>query len=349
MKKIVLSILAFLLLSISAFSQISKIKIVDEFSLKPIEGVELYDTNNYIGKTDKSGSFVISESFKLISLIKEKYYDTIVNTNQNKFIKLKPIKAINLNEVIVSPLSVKNILDSIYTKGRQRVNIGIPKYFRFKNYARIETDTVVYLNELVHLKKGFGFYVNQQNKIVNKFDVEKHEAIVNVNNNSIALNKFFIHIGLSYFSNNSEFVTKYHNLFDFEVVKNDGLYKITFKPKKRKSEYPYEGFLLVDAEDFGIYEFNFYTTETSKRNLDYENKLINFKFLYERQSCVYKKTENGLYEMVNYFSETKLEILNGFFKGKVFENICSKETILNDATDSGNLKKFDLSTYELIL
>lgn len=335
-----------LFLSFSVFSQENLIKIIDYSSLKPINNVELFYKNKLIGRTDSLGVFKIKKNTTPTLLVKEDYYDTIINL-ENNTIKLKKIEGIKLNEVEIISLSDKSILDSIYKKIRKLENYKIPDNFHFKNFSKIKNDTICYINNIINFKKGLGFYTNSDNEIIKTFIRDKNTTIYKLNSNSITFNNDYLHINLPYYAMELQLVTKFQELFEYTIEKNEGLYKVNFKPNRKKSEFPYEGFIIVDALDFGIHEFKFTTSSNTKRNLIFENKIINFKVLNENGSLINKKNNEGLYELIQYSFFSKLEILNGFFKGEIFENNCYKETTIVESSDTNNSKKINFSTYNI--
>ncbi|MEY2738589.1 MAG: hypothetical protein RL259_498, partial [Bacteroidota bacterium] len=74
-----MKLIYFLFLSVNAFSQNNTIQVIDYSSLKPINNVEFYFNNKRIGNTDSLGVIKIKKDINSILLIKEEYYDTIIN------------------------------------------------------------------------------------------------------------------------------------------------------------------------------------------------------------------------------------------------------------------------------
>lgn len=336
----------FLFFSVIVFSQNKTIQIIDYQNLKPIKNVELIFNNKRIGSTDNLGVFKIKKNIHSILLSKEEYYDTVINL-ENNIIKLKKIEGFKLNELVITSMFDKSILDSVYKKIKKLDIYKIPDNFHFKNFSKINRDTICYLNEIINFKKGQGFFIEQKDKIINKFIESGNNSICKINNNSIKFNKDYLHINLPYYAVEIQLVTNFQKLFEYKIEKNDSYYKISFKPNRKRNEYPYEGFLIVDVLDFGILEFKFFTSNNTRRNLIYEDKIINFKVVSENGSLINKKNIEGKYEFVQYTFLSKIEILDGFFKGKIFENNCYKESTIETSTTSKLSKKINFSTYNL--
>ncbi|WP_438966458.1 hypothetical protein [Flavobacterium sp.] len=338
--------ICFLFLSFSVLSQENRIQVIDYSNLKPVIDVELFYKNKLIGKTDSLGNFKTLDNLKSILLVKENYYDTIINL-KNPVIKIKKIEGIILKEIVLSELSNKSILDSVYQKISKLKNYNIPNNFHFKNLSKMNNDTLCFFNKIIHFKKGLGFFTNSNSNIIKKFNTDKFNTIYKLNNKSIIFNIDYLHSNLPYFSIELQLITKFQKYFDYSIKKEEGFFIIQFKPKNKRNEYPYEGVLIVDPIDYGIYEFEFKTINNSKRNLMFNDEIINFKIISENSKLINKKDENGIYELVQYKFFSKLEILDGFFKGSIFENNCYKETTIVDSSDINNSKKIDFSTYNI--
>lgn len=341
-----MKLIYFLFLSVNVFSQNNTIQVIDYSSLKPINNVAFYFNNKRIGNTDSLGVIKIKKDINSILLIKEEYYDTIINL-ENKIIKLKKIEGIKLKDIVITSMLDNSILDSVYNKIKKLDIYKIPDNFHFKNFSKINRDTICYINETINFKKGLGFYIEQKDKIINKFIASGNNSIYKIKNNTIKFNKDYLHINLPYYAGEIQLVTNFQKLFEYTIEKNDGFYKINFKPNKKRSEYPYEGFLIVDVLDFGILEFKFFTSNNTRRNLIHENKIINFKVVSEIGSLINKKNLEGKYEFVQYSFLSKIEILDGVFKGKIFENNCYKESTIDTSNLSKDSKKFNFTTYNL--
>jgi hypothetical protein len=349
MKKIIT--LFILLISKQFYSQKTKIQILNLKDNIPIENVQIYSDSTLIDKTNQDGYFYINlNKINKISLVKENYYDTIINKKDiNKNIYLSKINALVLKEVIVTNLNVEHILDSIYNNNIKLKNILITQNLHFFNSFITGKDTLTYINKRLVHKNREGYFCENDINIVNNFKLkEGGNAIYCLDNKEICFNYDYLHSSPPSNSIEYQILIRYRKFFDYSISKTDGFYKINFMRKKSNKEYPYYGYIIVDAADFGLYEFSCKSTidKKNKRNLVFKNKIINFKIIHEESFIKYNKNENGKYELVNYSFDSQLEVLDGSFKNSIFINKCRKEPTL--PFDASKMKKIDLLTYKLI-
>ena len=330
------------------YSQKTKIQILNKIDSNPVENVQIFSDTTFIDKTNNKGYFHLDKNkYKNITLVKEDYYDTIVNVNNlEKIIYLKKNDAIILKEVIITNINIESILDSIY-KNVQLKNISITKNLHFFNSLVRDNDTLLYMNNRISHINNVGYLCEYKNKIINKHYISKDkQAIYTLDNNEIRFNNNYLHVNPPSSSQEFQLVTKYKKFFNYTVTKSDGFYKINFERKKNNKEYPYKGYIIVDIDDFGLYEFSCKTINDNKnkRNLYFKDKIINFKVINEESFIKYTKNENGKYELLNYSFDSQLQVLDGYFKKSIFTNKCRKEPTFS--YDISNIKKIDLTTYK---
>lgn len=338
------------LLSLNVFSQKTKIQILNLKDNNPIENVQIYSDSVLIDKTDSQGFFKINiKKNNIISIIKEDFYDTIVNIKNTNKIFLKKIDAIQLNEVVVTNINISNLLDSISDYKKRIKNVNVSNYIHFYNILTINKDTLLYLNNRLFHKNREGYFCSTENKIIGNFKTnEKLMPIFEYNKKPILFNKNYLHFSSSYITTEMQIVAKLKNLFHYKVSKDDGYYKIEFTPNRKNNEYPYYGYILIDYEDFGIYEFKLNTNiETDDiRKVLLNEELLKYKILNEEIFIKYNKNEIGKYDLVSFNFDSTLQSLNGDYKNYVFINKCRIEPTLN--FDNSKTKKIDLTTYKII-
>lgn len=349
MKSII--ILITILISNQLFPQKTKFQVLNIEDRKPIENIHIYADSILIDKTNKDGIFNIDlKKIKKIALIKEDYYDSILNTNTIfEKIYLKKINSIILKEVIVANLGVDNILDSIHYRIKSLKNISITQNLHFFNSLTSDNDTLAYINKRLTYKNRDGYYCENDNFIVKNFKLTAEKRPVYLNKKGeIYFNYNYLHFSEPYSSRELQVVTKFKNEFNYSIIKSDGYYKISFNHKNKNKDFPYTGYFIIDIDDYGIYEFRCITTidDKNKRNVVFNSNIINYRILNEECFIKYHKNENGKYELVTYNFDSELLTLDGFFKNSKIKNKCRKEsTYPFEITDT---KKIDLSTYQLI-
>jgi hypothetical protein len=125
-----------ILINFFSFAQVKKIQIVSEESLLPIEGVEIYDGNFQIDKSNSDGVFQINISkYNTIYLIKDGFKDQYINLSKiDSKIILGLNKPIELKEVVITRLNDHEILDSIKANlSKNKDFYLIPPYFKMTN------------------------------------------------------------------------------------------------------------------------------------------------------------------------------------------------------------------------
>ncbi len=343
-------VLILLLSSNQFFSQKIKIQLTDKDNI-PVENAQIFSDSTIIDKTNSKGFFSVNtKKYDKIIIVKEDYYDTIISLEKmtNK-IQIRKIKAILLEEVIVTNFKVENILDSVYKNIKTLKNISFTSNLHFYNIFKNEQDTLTFINKRLLYKGKDGYYCENEKNIINNFKLTPdRRPIYSLRNNEIYFNFSYLHSNEPYLSTELLFIIKNKKEFNYSLSKSDGLYKIEFEHKKSNKEFPYNGYLIVDIEDFGIYEFNCLSSidKKNKRNVVIKDNIINFKILNEESFIKYNKNESGKYELVTYRFDSQLQVLDGYFKNSIFTNKCRKEPTLS--FDFSKIKKIDLATYKII-
>lgn len=347
MKKYI--ILTAIMLVSKVSSQNREILFLDYETKKPISNVQIYSDNNLLTISDSKGNSNIDlTNLSKIYFMKEDYYDEYVSINElNKTIFLKKITAIKLDEVIISNINIDKILDSVNKKiTYDKTSFKNPKYFQAFNSLLINNDTLIYLNKRFNFKPKNGYYCDKDNKIICNFNnPDKIYPIYKIQNSEFALFYNFIHNTSPQNSLEFQVVTKNKSSFQYKMQKSDGMYLITFEPKKKNSEFPYSGFLIIDMDDFGIYEFKVNTnTNKNIRNVVFKDEILNFKIINEESFVKYIKNEDNEYELIKYSYDIEFNSINGKFKDAKFINKYRKET--TNPFNNDKLFKLNTATYK---
>lgn len=346
-----LTTLIFTFITLSLFSQKTEFTVLDSEDKNPIDDVRFYTDSLFIAKTNKKGiiKFNVKDYSKII-VVKEDYYDTILNSNDLKDkIYLKKINAIKLKEVVVTQLDYNVVLDSVAKNTKNYKLFLSPLYYHEYNLFFKENDTLSYLNKRLLLKKGKGYFVDNFDNIVANYNRDEEGKIrYHFNNNDIVFNLDYNHLESPYNTAELQIVSRLKDKFDYELSKDENHIIIKFLPKKKNREFPYEGYLILDIDNYALLEFKANTIvsdKTNKRNLYYNDEIINYEIVTENSFIKYKKNEQGKYDLVLYAFNSELKALTGDFKGETFINKCRKESTLDFNMENG--LPINLSTYKL--
>lgn len=333
----------------NSFSQKIEFQVLDKKNKTPLGDVLFYCNDNVIAKSNKNGIVKFDQNkYDSLVIVKEDYYDTILNIS--KFISntlyLRKIDFIQLKEVVVYKKNIETILDSVYSNVTKLSNINSAKYLHFFNVLTTAKDTLLFVNNRIHFERGKGCFIDTDNAIIANFTTKNNKTVFSLNNRSIVFNNNFIHSNNAVNSFELLLVTKLKNKFLFSIFEEEDYYQIKFEPKKKNTEYPYSGYLIVDKDDFGVYEFWAEIRQmNNRRNLVFNDQIINFQTLSETSYIKYNKNEAGSYDLVNYAFDCKLKVLNGDFKDKIFINTCRKE--VTPPFDGSKSVSFDVITYKV--
>jgi hypothetical protein len=320
-----------MLLSINVFtySQVRKIQIISEETLKPIEGVEVYNGDNMIDKSDSYGFIEINFSkTNLIYLIKDGFMDVYFSTNQieSKLI-LTLNKPIEIKEIVIRKLSDSEILDSI------KINLSlhnkkylIPNYFKMSNVLKSEKDTLHYVNSLFKYDKQIGFQIDKKSNVIKNFTskmINNNEILTyKINNKEI---EFWEYLTVSYIKINGQLeiskILNNRNKYNFDINSDSTYYKVNFKSKK-KGNLSFNGYLLVDKTNFGIHEFQLNLSDYKNNNiklLTSQNKIKqSFDVLETDYFIKYHKGVNDEYHLQYSFLNQSFIQKEGAFQNKKF-------------------------------
>lgn len=347
--KYILSFLLFFSLSFS-IGQVKEIIVKSSLNNLGITNVLIYSENRLIGNTDDFGRLKIDLSnLKSIQLVKEDFYDLSLSRDEvSEVIFLDYIKVIELDEVVINKLNNKQILDKVefnLTKNQQIY--ATSSTIQYYNILKTGKDTLHYLNNRLIWKMNDGRYINYQNKIIKNFYEINNTLTYEIGEKKISFwTPFNSRMRSIYFQNDLPAILKNKVNYNFEIVSDSSYYKITFKNKK-KAKFSYEGYLIVDKEDFGIYELQM--SLVSNKSNQYsciifdEKTQQSYSVFEEKLSYSFFKNDNK-YELLTSKYDMTFSQTKGNFKGQKFSNIYRIESTPN-FVDSKAIK-FDLNNYE---
>ena len=347
--KILITILIFFLTKLSIGQNI-KITIKSENKNELLKGVLIYSNGKLVGETNNDGVVILeTKLLNNIQIVKEDFYDLSLKKSElSQVIYLKKNEIIELKEVVVVNYDNNQILDKIeYNLTTNKTiykNLTSMQYF---NSLVIDNDTLHYLNNRLVYKINDGFYINNQIRIVKKFYLSDGFLVYALNNKKLGL-WVSLNSRLTSIGHKDDFpkILKNRSDYIFEINKDDDYYKINFKSKKNK-KFTYEGYLIVDKIDFGIYELemnlipnsdNIYSTYLFKEKQN-QSYIINEEYLFYSMTKINNEyyMNSSKYDYI--FTQTK-----GDFKGlKLINKFRIEDT--PDFTDT-NMYKFDFVNYE---
>lgn len=349
-------ILIILSINIFSYSQVRKIQIISEETLKPIEGVEVYDGDNLIGKSNPYGFIQINFSKEnFIYLIKDGFKDSYLNINQieSKIILLVN-KPIELKEILIRKLKDDEILDSIKLNLSKNHNkYLIPNYFKMSNILKSDKDTLHYVNSLFKYDEQTGFQIDKISKITKNFIARKmnnNEILTyNINNREI---EFWEYLTVSYIKINGQLelfkVLNNRNKYNFDINSDSIYYKVNFKSKK-KGNLSFNGYIIVDKIDYGIHEFRLNLSDTKDNNIKLftsRNKTKqSFDILETEYFIKYNKGENDEYNLLYSYSNLLFTQKEGGFINKKFIKKSTVESSYN--FNNTIFLPFDIFNYNL--
>jgi hypothetical protein len=343
-------LLPFLILGELCFSQSFKVVVKSESDKEILSGVLFYFKNELIGKTNEKGEVLLDlKSVDTIQIVKEDFTDLKVPINEiTPLIFLKKLNLIFLDEVVVSKLKVNEILERVEEKLINHIgfynNAKVVQYF---NVLTVGKDTLHYLNNRMQFKPNDGNYINAQNKIIKNFYFDNNYLIYKLEDKKVAfyedLNSRFPFIG-----NKDGFlqILKNQSQYDFELAATDEYYKITYN-SKRKKNFTYEGYLIVDKVDFGIYELEMkLIPQSGNVGVTYlQTEKQNLSYLINESNMFYSMSKIGDEYIVNWagynFTATHTK---GDFKGQKFVNKVRIEST-NSFVDK-EMYRFSIFRYE---
>lgn len=348
MKKI---LIIFFLIRVSfSIGQVREIVIKSSLDNEVIHNVLIFSENKLIGNSNTFGRAKIDiTNLKSIQLVKEDFYDLSLSKEEiSDVIFLDYIKVIQLNEVIVQNLNSNQILEKIEFNLTDNKQIySTPQTTQYYNLLMTDKDTLHYLNNRLIWKMNDGRYINYQNKIIKNFKEVNNTLTYKVQEKKISFwVPFNSRMRSIYFQKDFPEILKNKADYNFEILSDSTYYKITFKSKKKK-KFNYEGYLIVDKEDFGVYELQMNLIKNKSNTascLIFDDKTQQ-TYLVEDESLFYSFKKNDTkYELVTSKYDINFIQTKGNFKNKKFNN----KYRIEGTSNFSDIKavKFDLNNYE---
>ncbi|WP_298151563.1 hypothetical protein [Flavobacterium sp.] len=332
----------------NTYAQKTLIQVLDKGDHAPLPHVLFYANAKAIATSDAHGSVTLPNTISdSVTVVKEDYYDTIINLRQLNAdqIFLRKIGTTQLTEVVVLKRNIQDILDQVYAHATSLKNINFPKYIHTFNVLSTRSDTLLFMNNRLCFVKGKGCFIEQEHQIISHFTLENNIPVFDLDHFKISFNNNFTHANSPINSLELLYVARYRDEFVYTISEDDGLYKVSFTPQRSNKSYPYSGYIMIDKEDLGVYEFSAQISsgQNYKRNLALHDEILNFQILNESSYIRYEKNENGNYDLVKYAYDCGLKALNGHFKNAVFVNKCRKEPTPD--FDASSCVLFNVMTY----
>lgn len=332
---------------------------------KPLSEVLIYHRTNLIAQSNRDGKVTVQlTKFDSLTFIKNGYEDIEMAKNQlPDRIGMRKNQVITLNEVIVSPMNVEKLLkkmhDFVESKDKNETqksieNYSLPANLQIYNNFMADNDTLHHLNNRLRYEGRGNFKINDQNKIIKKFFHFKNKdnlmEMYQWDGKKTNFWDIFTLAPLGIKFNQFSSLYRNQNLFDYKIVEDDIYYKIEFHQKKKFTfDSPsFEGYIIIDKSDFGIYEFESRLLNGNpsflKTSNFSNNKPIKFKIFTDTYKFKYTK-ENDTYILNSSSRNTSFVEEIGEYKNIKFScNIEMERTI--DFTDS-NLKKFNIFNWDI--
>lgn len=361
------------LITTVASAQIKRIQFISDENQLPLSDVEVYDGNLLMGKSDLNGylDIKITDS-NYLYIIKEDYNNLFLKVVelQNKVILVKN-KPIELEEVVIGKkikVSVRKILNHIqdnlfdYSKIGGWVKYKELGHYNVTNKLLMETDTLHYINGLTFYNyEVMKSQINKNFRVVKNFkrDPNRYGLIYNIDKKEITFRTDWNYgewhidfLNLSY-SLDSDYILRCNilekrNNYHYTVTNTGNFYKVEFV-SKNKSSFGFNGYLIVDKTDFGIYEFKAHLSDNIKNNDKSILLPSNTEQIYHITIIDYytklQKDKNGNYQLVCSYCDKQFEQTKGNFKGKKISY--SSKVEATDNYKNIEFVGFSFGTYEV--
>lgn len=266
-----------------------------------LENVLIYSENKFLGMTDVNGQISLNENFRILKFVKENYEDVEFSIEEvrklNWKIKLFPIKLIELDEIeLIQSKEDPNIILNKIKESRYKQRSKVPAFYQSNVLFKCNDEVLYHFNNV--------FFISDELKIHKKDNIiYKGNRKTNFNNNLLEVFKFSnkecqIPVQSSIYCTLGEYVLSPifdGKLYKYQLMIIENSYLLKFYPKKDNSNLLYEGYFIVDKNDFGILELNL-NLVTSKNNIwktnSYDLK-TKYEYLVIEDSFMFKFSKNN--------------------------------------------------------
>lgn len=278
----------FLLHSIFINSQNKKIEILNTQN-KPIPKVGIYIKNKKIGETDVMGKFEIEKQKPEDSIffIKSGFENLAFQfKNIVTNIKLDSLRTMDIEELIIINYNAKTLLEKIIDAGKNTQLYPAPKNISINKKLNSKDKIFYYLDNNFFWKPKIGHFIENKNNITKNIlaykrregEIDYIYKICELNDDKFSLFSYKIsgygYVTGRYIPQIKDILTDFDK-YNFKTEKSEGKIILSFTPKANTKRV-YIGRIIIDSDDFGIYEgiFNLIKNEKNKEitTIEYKNK-----------------------------------------------------------------------------
>ena len=315
----------------SALSQEVKLKFFDN-SGNSISNIILYNYTSevynsgdsnviHVRKKDLGKDFIVS---------KFGYEEIKIIIKGNESIYLNNFRIEELSEVLITNITIASILDSVRDRLLSKGTYQYSNYLKIRKQLMRENDTMFFLNERYVFKDANALFEQQSpmfNRIsydtirTNNYNKISIKNYVDFNSSKIHVPSFALKSSIPVsimYNPYIKIVLSERDRFDYSFSKiNDGKIRVDFEQKGKKESY--NGYLICDVDDYGIYEL-YYNMKPSKKNEFHgrilpTNKKSKVKFnIIEHSYYTSYHKEEGLYKVET--CAEKIEFVSTYNKKK---------------------------------
>ena len=296
-----MSKLTYLLILISIFISSQEIKVLNKKTRKPLKDVLVYKNDKYIGITNIEGNLFLTDELDK--------NDTII-LNKNNFEVLKLFKHELTNQILMDSIRYKNIdvvsikkydnvklLEKIREKLLQKIEFYPIKRNFFQQISSLVTNNkkLLYFNDKFYANE-MGIFSNVLSnnfyadfKVITKIDKKYNQKYLKYSDKYIFSRSFTCGIGTNI--NNDLFINEiFNNPKKFIIqsnINNDKQILLKISNKNITAN------MVVDSEDFGIYEFLYERKNFHEKSPKYfDEKPQSYFFIYEKVKYTNDKIKN---------------------------------------------------------